>query len=416
MKLLLFLLIAICSINAAEVVVLTEGGFKSIFLKLENLERTFINADDWQLSFKSGNIAGTIRSNKNTKVYKALELTIYDFKTPIAINDLVDKSKFAEVLNDASDWKKGAFNDGGSPEEDFDYGWGEYQQGSGIFGTKLFVIESTIAGKKVQKQFVINSISNNKYFIEMCDLDGTNEIANEIDKATFSDKNFVYFNIADNMVLNVEPNINDWDLLFTEYVTPVQAGPDVLNYTVAGILQNPMLWVTELEGDISDVPADETFSPMINTIGYDWKTFDNGYVIEDRTYFAQRFTYNQDQEAVGSGDIYRIRFTNYEGGNAKASTFDLTTAISSVEKENNFLIYPNIISQNESFNVVWSNSNKVINSMKIINSNGEEVLSKSLTSANELSNVRIRNNLASGLYFVVFNIGSEVFTQKLMVK
>ncbi len=49
-----------------------------------------------------------------------------------------------------------------------------------------------------------------------------------------------------------------------------------------------MLWVTELEGDITDEPADETFLPMINTIGYDWKTFDNGYVIEDRTYFAQK--------------------------------------------------------------------------------------------------------------------------------
>lgn len=416
MKLLIIIIFSICSVKAAEVEVPTEGGIKSVFLKLENLERTYVDADNWQLAFKSGNIAGTIRSNKNTKVYKALELTIDDFKTSIEVNDLVDKSKFVEVLNDASDWKKGAFNDGGAPEEDFNYGWGEYSQGSGIFGTKLFVIESTIDGKKVQKQFVINSVSNNIYFIEMCDLDGTNEISNEINKATFSDKNFVYFNVADNLVLNVEPNINDWDLLFTEYVTPVQAGPDVLNYTVAGILQNPSLWVSELEGDINDEPKDETYSPLINTIGYDWKTFTNGYVIEDRTYFAQRFTYDENLNPVGSGNIYRIRFTNYEGGNTKASTFDLTTAISSVEKESNFVIYPNIISQNESFNVVWSNSNKVINSMKIINSNGEVVLSKSLTSANELSNVRINNNFASGLYFVVFNSGTEVFTQKLMVK
>lgn len=416
MKLLLILIITICSVKAAEVVVLTEGGIKSTFLKLENLERTFVDADDWQLAFKSGNIAGTIRSNKNTKVYKALELNIDDYKNPIDANDLVDKSKFIEVLNDASDWKKGAFNDGGSPEVDSNYGWGVNSQDSNILGTKLFVIESTIAGKKVQKQFVINSVSNNIYFIEMCDLDGTNEITNEIDKATFSDKNFVYFNVADNLVLNVEPNINDWDLLFTEYVTPVQAGPDVLNYTVAGVLQNPSLWVSELEGDINNEPNDETYSLLTNTIGYDWKTFSNGYVIEDRTYFAQRFTYDENLNPVGSGNIYRIRFTNYEGGNAKASTFDLTTATSSVEKESNFVIYPNIISQNESFNVVWSNSNKVINSMKIINSNGEEVLSKSLTSANELSNVRISNNLASGLYFVVFNTGSEVFTQKLMVK
>lgn len=417
MRLILVFIIAFNILNATEIRIPTEGGAKSVYFNLNSLESTNVNADDWQLSFKSGNIAGTIRSNKNTKVFRAIDLTIEDFKTPIDAADIVDKSKFVELINDPSDWKMGAFNDGGSPEEDFNYGWGEYSQGSGIFGSKLFVIESTIEGKKHQKQFVINSVSDNKYFIELCDLDGTNEFSNEINKSTFSDKNFVYFNILNNEVINNEPNINEWDLLFTEYVTPIQAGPDVLNYTVAGVLQHPSLWVSELEGDVSTEPSDDTYSPMINTIGYDWKKFDNGYVIEDKTYFAQKFTYNEDLERVGSGDIYRIRFTNYEGGTDKASTCEVNSLTSSVEyKINQFAIYPNIISQNESFNVVWNSNNRVITSMRIINSNGEEILSKNLTSTNELSNIKIDSNLASGLYFVIFNYGNNIATQKLMVK
>lgn len=419
MKLVSLILIFVGFLSAEEIRVTTEGGSKNVYFSLKNREVARVSSDNWQLMFKSGNIAGTIRANKNTRVYVALNMSIEDFKTPIVVSDLSNSELFRELHNDNTDWTMGAFNAGGAPEQDFNYGWGEYVQGDGIYGDKLFVIETTKSGRKEYRQFVINSVYNNSYYIELCNLDGSNPIENTINKSTFSTKNFVMFDVFENQIIDEEPNRQEWDLLFTDYITPIQAGPELMYYSVAGVLQNQMTWVSKVAGIHSSEPTSDTYSPMINTIGYDWKTFANGYIMEDFAYFVQRFSYNQDLSPVPSGEVYRIVFTNYEGGADKASTFELNMLTASVDKEGNsrFAIYPNIISNGEEFNIIWNDNQRTIaNKVEIINITGEVVYAENINSVNALSNMRINTNLSTGMYFVVFSTGSEVFTQKLMVK
>lgn len=419
MKLVLLITFLFTYLSAEEVRISTEGGAKNVFFNLENYSETTVDSENWQLAFKSGAIAGTIRANNNTKVYVALNLSIDDFQSPIESSALTNTAEFEELHNDVTDWKMGAFNSGGSPESDYNYGWGEYSQGDGIYGTKLFVLEITDAGKKEYRQFVINSVYSNTYYIEWCDLDGSNVQTQEINKSSFSDKMFVYLDLFENELLNFEPNKHLWDLVFTDYIDFIQMGNASMYYKVAGVLQNEMTWVSELEGDVTTKPEYSTFSPQINTIGYDWKTYTNEYVIEDKTYFLQKFEYDVEFNPVPVGEMYRIRFSNYEGGADKASTFNVVTATSSVDENGNsrFGIYPNVISQGESFNILWNEGvNVITNDVKVINSNGEVVYQKALPSSNSLSNMQINSNLSAGLYFVVFTSGQDIFTQKLMVK
>src|SRR5690606_40554013 len=70
---------------------------------------------------------------------------------------------------------------------------------------------------------------------------------------------------------------NAWDMVFRKYVTDVGGG---MMYGVTGTLHNPNVTVAKNEEPSGNPdPNNLTYSEEINTIGYDWKTF-NG--TEDR--------------------------------------------------------------------------------------------------------------------------------------
>lgn len=415
MKFLFFFLFISISIKAEEIIIETMGGSEMIFFNLE--DKSKISAENtWHLSFKSGNISGTVRSNSNTKVYEALKLGVEEFKNPIEISALSNPSEFKEVHNSNSDWKMGALNQGGAPEEDFNYGWGEYAQGDGIYGTKLFVIEITNQGKKVYFQFVINSVYNNKYYVEWSNLDGSDNKSLEINKATYSDKMFIYLDLVNEELKNIEPVKNNWNLLFTDYVEPLDAGNSIIYYSVSGVMQNQNTWVAELNGDVNSIPNSDLFATEINTIGYDWKRFENTYVIEDRTYFAQEFTLDENQNYVGNGEIYKIRFLDYSGGSEKKSTFDISTIISNVENElYKFVIYPNVISSSESINFINSGYEGNVQ-VKIISLDGSEVYNQEFYVNTQLNIKTLNLDLSRGFYLVNFFVNNNIYTQKLIIQ
>src|SRR6185503_4834423 len=75
----------------------------------------------------------------------------------------------------------------------------------------------------------------------------------------------------------------------------------------------------------------------INTIGYNWKYYDNAnmvYVIEDSlVYFVK----------TNGGSVYKIRFTNYKSANVESvfGLTDLGTGIENVNHNSSLVIYPN---------------------------------------------------------------------------
>ena len=155
------------------------------------------------------------------------------------------------------------------------------------------------------KKFMIESINDEYYIIKYANLDNTNSNTIEIQKD--NSKNFQYLSFKNNTVINIEPNKEDWDLLFTQY-THLYNDPDLPpSYLVTGVLINYLNNVLVSKDSINtfeDINYNNvetyTFSNKQNVIGYDWKTYNgNGYVINtnltyiikdiSNRYFKMRF-------------------------------------------------------------------------------------------------------------------------------
>ena len=155
------------------------------------------------------------------------------------------------------------------------------------------------------KKFMIESINDEYYIIKYANLDNTNSNIIEIQKD--NSKNFQYLSFNNNEVINIEPNKEEWDLVFTQY-THLYNDPDLPpSYLVTGVLINYLNNVLVSKDSINtfeDINYNNvetyTFSNKQNAIGYDWKTYNgNGYVINtnltyiikdiSNRYFKMRF-------------------------------------------------------------------------------------------------------------------------------
>lgn len=155
------------------------------------------------------------------------------------------------------------------------------------------------------KKFMIESTNNEYYIIKYSNLDNTN--SNTIQITKDNSKNFQYLSFNNNEIINIEPNKEEWDLLFTQY-THLYNDPDLPpSYLVTGVLTNYLNDVLVSKDTINtfeDIDYSKiesyTFSNKQNEIGYDWKMYtDNEYVINtnltyiikdvSNRYFKMRF-------------------------------------------------------------------------------------------------------------------------------
>jgi HmuY protein len=125
--------------------------------------------------------------------------------------------------------------------------------------------------KKVQ----ILSVTANEYTIKIADVNGSNEVTVIVPKNT--SKNFVSFSFNSNSVVNVEPDKENYDLLFTQY-THIYNDPFSI-YLVAGVLinSNKVKVAQVFDTPFTDITVNDTithpFKNYQNTIGFNWKTY-----------------------------------------------------------------------------------------------------------------------------------------------
>ncbi|MBG38570.1 MAG: hypothetical protein CL857_01490 [Cryomorphaceae bacterium] len=126
------------------------------------------------------------------------------------------------------------------------------------------------------KKIMLEFNEDETFSLRSANLDGSEDETITINKDP--DINFKSYSFNANSVIDIEPNKNEWDLLFTQY-THVFQNP-TLPYLVTGVLLNRYNTVCAQE---EAIPFDEItyeiagaydFSSDINTIGYDWKSYD----------------------------------------------------------------------------------------------------------------------------------------------
>jgi hypothetical protein len=223
--------------------------------------------------------------------------------------------------------------------------------------------------------------------------------------ATFATKNFVYYNLGSETIVDREPASTTWDLYFHQYPSFDYDPP----YTVAGIFHNAGVQVAQAypvnDPATYDDWASQTFSEDINTIGYDWKTFGMGWTITDSTvYFV----------ADKAGEIWKVIFTGF-GGSANGKYMFSKEKVSEAGIEENELfaaIYPN--PSNNAATVMLNNAPNA--EIMVFDLAGKLVATQKADAA-ALTAVTVNTaDLSNGAYQLVVVSGSAMSTQKLIVQ
>lgn len=114
-------------------------------------------------------------------------------------------------------------------------------------------------------------------------MNGQNEQSVELDIKPYTDKNYVYYSIADGQAVDREPASETRDILFTRYIAMIEG---TTPYTVTGVLN---VFNTDVAEYTSVAPEFEQWNmedvdTSRSVIGYDWKNPQGDVETGDVTY------------------------------------------------------------------------------------------------------------------------------------
>ena len=406
-----FLILTLINFNVlaqTQTISLQPSYTNQSFFSLENGEVANLANTDWDLAFSTATMSSSIRINGGM----GTELYLYPLGDTTDWNSFNSSniSSWLPIHNSDTNWFLGAFDKNSTSM--FDMGWGMYSMITHyVTGDSLYAIK-TVGGN--WKKLWIQQLANDEYSFKYANLDGSNEINTTVQKTNYTDKNFVYFSLDQNVILDREPISQDWDITFTKYITPVQG----MAYGVTGVLSNDGVHVAQAD-NIPDPNSYNDYSqhPMmteINSIGYDWKSFDMStfsYSVEPyRCYFVKDL---QDK-------VWRIIFTSFEGsstGNIEFNAQEMTssTSISQLQSDiSTFEIYPNPITDNN-LTIVFDNSSS-ISELNIFDVTGKNIYNEIFNSKGFQAKSINLSNLNNGVYIVSLSSKGSIFQKKLVVR
>ncbi len=295
-------MIASLSAQTPQTVSLGAGYMDQVWYSLQNGVQATHPANEWDLAFEIQGFTAAILINTQKA---GLEL----HRAPYALSqwasmDTAGIAAWPILQNADTSWSHGAFNEG-ITSDPYDLGWGVYNPITHIVtGDSLYVVR---LANGTWRKLRIDALTTGVYTFTHANIDGSDEVSGAISKIDFTGKNFAYWSLETNTAIDREPLSADWDITFCRYVTFIP-GP----YAVTGVLHNKQVTASRSGGapPADAVWTDAVFNTHINTIGFDWKTFDMGtfqYVIEDSlAYFVKDVP----------GNIWKVVFTGFDGSSS----------------------------------------------------------------------------------------------------
>ena len=321
------------------------------------------------------------------------------------------------MYNSDETWSVGAFNRGANVANPNDLGWGVYDQSTHyILGDSCYVVKVSAS---VYKKLKIVSLIGGVYTFEYANLNGTASQTAAIAKSAYTGKNFVYYDLSANAVVDREPAAANWDLMFGRYTAFVSSGTLTLPYAVVGVLANKNVYVHQAN-DVTNPAAfsawaGNVFSTNISTIGHDWKTVDlntgQWKVVNDTVYFV----------ADRPGNIWKMRFSafggssngNYVFSKEKISAVGLTDISGSEVTQ--FTIYPNPSTVGNA-TLLFSSAEQLQNiTVEVTDLQGRRISAARLEIETGLDHHAINTDgWNPGVYFITVSAGGNASVQKFI--
>lgn len=391
-------------------VLMGAGYANQVWYSLENDEQGSAPKNNWDIAFDVVEITSCLHINTPGGV-KLWGYPKGD-KTAWATVDTTGLSTWPERYNSDTSWARGAMGNYADPSNPFDLDWGTYDISTHVLnGDSLYIIKLTTGD---YKKLFIEKLTSGTFYFKFADLNGSNEVNEQVNKSQFTGKNLGYYSISAQAVANREPDRSKWDLVFTQYTAYVPTA-----YTVTGILQNRGVHAVKVAGLADPTTYNnwqtETFNSAINTIGYNWKTYNMGtssYDIADSTaYFVAV------PKGTAGDDIWKLILTGFAGADGKSvfSKQKLQTASITDLKGNvtSMALYPNP-SNGGNVQVVYNiNSSNETVMLTVTDMTGRTVMAQQLSNTTGLHTYTLpANTFSSGMYIVaVSSVGGRVQQQ-----
>lgn len=392
------------------------------YYQLSSGTKSSVVKNNWDIAFQSSGSMGyaiSINGYSGVSLYTYPHANINGWAGAF---DTAGLSTWTPMMGDETTWDLGAFNQNADASNQFDLGWGNYDMTTHfVTGDSLFVIKLTDGSFR---KLWIKNLANGVYNFVYANLDGTNEQTASLTKANYATKNFGYYSLVNNAAVDHEPVVNtDWDLVFTQYTANLG-----MPYTVTGVLSNQNVVTAKVE-NVADVTtfndyATQTYSSNINTIGYNWKTYNmstNAYVVTDSTVFFV--------QAVDSA-IWKVVMTGF-GGSANGNIIfskeklksapvpvDTTTGISHVAASASLSVSPNPVVAGNNLNVVVSlmEANATVN-LVVYDITGKVVFQSKVNNQSGLKAMAIpTGSFGKGLYMVALDVNGRKAVQKVSIQ
>lgn len=409
----LFMLFGFLSfaVKAQETVLelsMQPGYTQEIYLDFNSGEAQNFDVNAWDIAFyrmSSFEIGERVNDGLGIEVYEmSTNPEDWNVVTPADIDE-----NTPQYYNSDTEWTLGAFDRGGNPDDQFSFGWADYNPGNHhLEGNTVFILAYPDGSYK-QVFFQEFYGGYNFKYSEWNDTDNNWENEQEVTVSNSEGEGqfFNFYSLTNHEVVEGYPTIDNWDLVFQKYVTDLE----VMMYPVQGALQNPNA-VVAINTNENAEESDLEFSEDINTVGYDWKNFDgSAYVVDPDTYY---FLKRED------GTVYRFHFLSFEGtetGNFSLGYEDVTENmdIESFDKNNSFSIYPNPTTD-RNINLLYEDNRGENALVEVYDLIGRKVKSIQL-SANGYSNHSLNlEHLSAGTYLVKFQSGEFQTTKKLILQ
>jgi hypothetical protein len=386
------------------------GYVNQDYYRLSDDANTSIPNVSWDIAFTaSGDEDAGIFFNEAAGLSQT-EMVLFlaptdNFDDPVNTDSLTQR-----LLNDEVNWDYGAFNSTRNPDDSLDFGWGTLNPATGVFtGMAVFVVQFR---NGTYRKMQILSLGQGVYTFKTADLDGANEVTYTADKADAADAGFLYFSLASGALLDTPPT--DWDLLFTRYNTPIEDNTGAfIDFSLSGTLSGQGVQVAQANGvdpeTVEYIDYEDSLGTALDIIGWDWKEFDNGWVLPaDRAYFVK----------TAAGQVWKIIFVTFDGsstGNAVFSKEQIGT-VNTLDAKGVFTsldVFPNPVSSEATRAFSMKKAGRV--QLFLNNQLGREVWSGTIAARAgfNVSELPVFD-VPAGQYFLSARFEGEVVTKKLV--
>jgi len=348
-------LISTASVAQSDSISYQPGYTNQVYYSFANGEVKSSDNTTWDLAFGIGGFNTDIRINDGFGV----ELYLYPNGDTADWNNIDTNGlqNWTPRYNSDTSWSVTAFALANINHPD--YGWGIYNSIThNVDGDSIYILKLTDGS---YKKFKMNAMTvTGEFTFSYADIDGANQVDGSVNKLAYTGKNFVYYSVKTDAVLDLEPMAAEWDVVFTKYM---QLQPQGGFYPVTGLLTNKERKTAESR-DIDLADADwygHEYSSEIGIIGSDWKQFNMTsytYDIQDSlTYFVTDTNNN----------VYQLTFTGFSGSSTGMTYFNVNK-VGNLSVENttlavsNISLYPNPAVD---FVNISINSDEVLNNVDI---------------------------------------------------